>query len=210
VRTAGYRELLDWLGSFGEIERIGVESTGSYAAGLTRYLIGEGVAVIEVNQAHPPYSQAAGKTDAIDAELAARHVLAGHKPVLPKQTTGIVESIRQLRVARESAVKSRSAAMLQLGDLILTAPSELREQLAGAKTLRGKAASAGGYDQTTVVFRTRLTPPSWRCAASPGGSLCSTRRSPSSTPGSHLWSRTPPPGRRPCWGSPPGTPGSFC
>lgn len=29
--------------------------------------------------------------------------------------------------------------MLQLGDLILTAPSELREQLVSAKTLKGKA-----------------------------------------------------------------------
>ena len=139
VSASGYRELLAWLRSFGEVERIGVESTGSYAAGLTRYLLGEGVAVIEVNQPHPHTRRRRGKTDAIDAEPAARHVLARHKPVLPKQTTGIVESIRQLRVARESAVKSRTMAMLQLGDLILTAPSELREQLATCKTPRGKA-----------------------------------------------------------------------
>lgn len=136
VSASGYRELLAWLRSFGEIERIGVESTGSYAAGLTRYLVGEGALVIEVNQPHPHTRRRRGK---IDAELAARHVLAHPTPVIPKQTTGIVESIRQLRVARESAVKSRSAAILQLGDLILTAPSELREQLASAKTLRGKA-----------------------------------------------------------------------
>lgn len=139
VSAAGYRELHAWLRSFGEIERIGVESTGSYAAGLTRYLVGEGALVIEVNQPHPHTRRRRGKTDAIDAELAARHVLAHPTPVIPKQTTGVVESIRQLRVARESAVKSRSAAILQLGDLILTAPSELREQLATCKTLKGKA-----------------------------------------------------------------------
>lgn len=139
VSASGYRELLAWLRSFGEIERVGVESTGSYAAGLTRYLVGEGVVVIEVNQPHPHTRRRRGKTDAIDAELAARHVLAHARAVIPKQTTGIVESIRQLRVARESAVKSRSAAVLQLGDLILTAPSELREHLAGPKTLKGKA-----------------------------------------------------------------------
>lgn len=139
VSASGYRELLAWLRSFGEIERIGVESTGSYAAGLTRYLVGEGALVIEVNQPHPHTRRRRGKTDAIDAELAARHALARPTPVIPKQTTGIVESIRQLRVARESAVKSRSAAVLQLGDLILTAPSELREQLATPKTLKGKA-----------------------------------------------------------------------
>jgi hypothetical protein len=59
--------------------------------------------------------------------------------VEPKQTTGIVEAIRQLRVARDSAVKSRSVAMLRVGDLILTAPSVLRAQLATRKTLRGQA-----------------------------------------------------------------------
>jgi transposase len=139
VSSRGYGELLAWLRAFGEVESIGVESTGSYAAGLTRHLVGEGIAVIEVNQPHPHTRRRRGRTDAIDAELAARHVLARQGAVIPKQTTGIVESIRQLRVARESAVKSRSMAMLQLGDLILTAPSELREQLAGAKTLRGKA-----------------------------------------------------------------------
>ena len=139
VSAAGYRELLLWLKSFGEIDRLGVESTGSYAAGLTRHLLAEGVRVLEVKQPHAHTRRRRGKTDVIDAELAARHALSLATAVIPKQTTGIVEAIRQLRVARESAVKSRSVAMLQLGDLILTAPSELREQLAMRKTLKGKA-----------------------------------------------------------------------
>ncbi len=113
----GYRELLAWLRSFGEIERIGVESTGSYAAGLTRYLVGEGVPVIEVNQPHAHTRRRRGKTDAIDAELAARHASPTRSRSRRSRPPGIVESIRQLRVARDSAVKSRSAAMLQLGDL---------------------------------------------------------------------------------------------
>jgi transposase len=139
VSAAGYQELLAWLASFGLIERVGVESTGSYAAGLTRHLVSEGVRVLEVNQPHAHTRRRRGKTDAIDAELAARHALSGATVVTPKQTTGIVESIRQLRIARDSAVKSRSIAMLQLGDLVRTAPSELREQLATRKTLKGKA-----------------------------------------------------------------------
>lgn len=139
VSAAGYRELLVWLRSFGEIDRIGVESTGSYAAGLTRHLVAAGVRVLEVNQPHAHTRRRRGKTDAIDAEVAARHALSLATPVIPKQTTGIVEAIRQLRVARDSAVKSRSVALLQLGDLILTAPSEVREQLATRKTLQGKA-----------------------------------------------------------------------
>ena len=138
VSAAGYRELLAWLASFGLIERVGVESTGSYAAGLTRHLLAEGVRVLEVNQPHAHTRRR--KTDAIDAELAARHALSRASAVTPKQTSGIVESIRQLRVARNSAVKSRSAAIVQLGELARTAPSELREQLAIRSTVKGKAA----------------------------------------------------------------------
>jgi transposase len=107
VSAAGYRELLAWLCSFGEVDRIGVESTGSYAAGLTRHLVGEGVRVLEVSQPHAHTRRRRGKTDAIDAEMAARHALSLATVVTPKQTIGIVEAIRQLRVARESAVKSR-------------------------------------------------------------------------------------------------------
>ncbi len=140
VSAAGYRELLAWLASFGPIDRVGVESTGSYAAGLTRHLLAEGVRVLEVNQPHAHTRRRRGKTDAIDAELAARHALSLASAVTPKQSSGIVESIRQLRVARDSGVKSRSAAIVQLGDLICTAPGELREQLALRKTLKGKAA----------------------------------------------------------------------
>ena len=140
VSAAGYRELLAWLASFGLIDRVGVESTGSYAAGLTRHLLAARVRVLEVNQPHAHTRRRRGKTDAIDAELAARHALSLASAVTPKQSSGIVESIRQLRVARDSAVKSRSAAIVQLGDLICTAPSELREQLVLRKTLKGKAA----------------------------------------------------------------------
>jgi transposase len=140
VSAAGYQELLAWLASFGPIDRVGVESTGSYAAGLTRHLAGAGVRVLEVNQPHAHTRRRRGKTDAIDAEMAARHALSLASAVTPKQTCGIVESIRQLRIPRDSAVKSRSVAMVQLGDLIRTAPSELREQLAIRSTLKGKAA----------------------------------------------------------------------
>jgi len=81
-----------------------------------------------------------GKSDPIDAEMAARLFQAGKAKAVPKQTNGIVESIRMLRVARDSAVKSRSAALVQIRDLLITAPQELRDQLLDRKTLRGKAA----------------------------------------------------------------------
>ncbi len=48
--AAGYRQALAWLRSFGAVERVGVEGTGTYGAGLTRYLHAEDVAVVEVNR----------------------------------------------------------------------------------------------------------------------------------------------------------------
>ena len=77
--AAGYRELLSWVGRFGPIVALGVESTGSYAAGLTRYLRAQGLEVLEVNQPHPHTRRRRGKSDPIDAELAARHVLAASR-----------------------------------------------------------------------------------------------------------------------------------
>ncbi len=136
---AGQRALLAWLEQFGELAVVGVESTGSYAAGLVRYLRAHAVEVVEVNRPHAHARRRRGKSDPIDAEMAARQALAGDATAVPKLTTGIVESIRQLRVARDSAVKARSAALCQLTDLIVTAPDELRDQLAKRKTTRGKA-----------------------------------------------------------------------
>ncbi len=146
--TPGYRQMLEWLDSFGEIDTIAVESTGSYAAGLVRYLREHDVAVVEVNQPHAHTRRRVGKSDPIDAEMAARLFLAGKAKSVPKQTNGIVESIRLLRVARDSAVKSRSTALVQVRDLIITAPQELRDQLSHRKTLRGK---------TTVSARFRIS-----------------------------------------------------
>jgi transposase len=137
--TPGYRECLDWLSSFGEIDAVAVESTGSYAAALVRYLREHDVQVVEVNQPHAHTRRRVGKSDPIDAEMAARLFLAGKAKAVPKQTDGIVESIRLLRTARHSAVKSRSSAIVQLRDLIITAPQELRDQLSCRRTLRGKA-----------------------------------------------------------------------
>jgi transposase len=136
--AVGYRALHRWMASFGEIQAVGAESTSAYGAALTRWLTSNGVRVLEVNQPHKHLRSRKGKSDPIDAEAAARRVLAGEVRVIPKDTTGVVESIRQLRVAREGALKARSAALCQLGDLLVTAPPELRESLT-RKTLKGQA-----------------------------------------------------------------------
>ena len=96
--------------------------------------------MLEVNQPHAHTRRRRDKNDPIDAEMAARLALAGKATTIPKQTDGIVEAIRLLRVTRAGAVKARSAAMLQLSELIITAPQQLREQLTARKTIRGQAA----------------------------------------------------------------------
>ena len=136
---AGYRLTHTWLASFGPITTVGVESTGSFGAALTRSLIDQGCRVIEINQPHPHLRSRRAKNDAIDAEAAARKVLSGEATAAAKDTTGIVEAIRQLSITRNSAVKARAAALCQLGDLLVTAPAVLREQLDTRRTLEGKA-----------------------------------------------------------------------
>jgi transposase len=127
--TAGYQRLLDWVASFGLIARVGVESTGSYGAGLARHLTAAGIEVTEVTRPEKATRAARGKSDPIDAESAARQVLAGRATGKAKTTTGIVEAIRAIKIPRDSAVKDRTRAISQLRDLITTAPGELRDQL---------------------------------------------------------------------------------
>ena len=47
---AGFAELHAWLCSFGTLERVGVEGTGAYGAGLLRYLGQARVRVVEVDR----------------------------------------------------------------------------------------------------------------------------------------------------------------
>ena len=79
-----------------------------------------------------------GKDDVIDAEAAARKAFTGEATSQPKNTFGVIEAIRILRLTRESAVKSRTVALTQLGDVLVTAPAGLRESITAA-TSRGKA-----------------------------------------------------------------------
>jgi transposase len=69
------------------------------------------------------------KSDLIDAEAAARAVLAGEAAGEPKSTDGRVERIQTLRSARRSAVKARTQAANQLQGFVVTAPEELRKRL---------------------------------------------------------------------------------
>jgi transposase len=126
----GGTALLAWARRRGTLRRAGVEGTGSYGVALARRLRLEGIEVFEVTRPKRRRGRHRGKNDTRDALAAAQSVLAdADELAAPKSREGIVEAIRVLRIARTSAVKSRTQAILQLRNLILTAPEDLREVL---------------------------------------------------------------------------------
>jgi transposase len=130
--SKGYRALETWAISLGAVQAFGIEGTGSYGAGLSRFLLTErGHVVLEVNRANRQLRHRKGKSDAVDAEGAARAVLAGQATGQPKSGAGTVEMIRHFKVARDTAVKGRTQAMQTLKAIIVSAPAALREQLEG-------------------------------------------------------------------------------
>ena len=129
----GYQQLLSWLRGFGDLQRVGVEGTGSYGVGLARYLATQDVVVIEVHRPNRQVRRRHGKTDVIDAIAAARAVLNGDATATPKSHDGAVEALRALKIVHRSAHKSRTQALNQLRDLVCTAPDELRAQLRGMR-----------------------------------------------------------------------------
>ena len=140
----GYRQLFVWLGSFGEVVAVGVEGCGSWGAGLARSLTARGVRVVEVNRPNRQNRRRRGKSDTVDAEAAARAVLAGDATVTPKSGTAPIEALRQLRVARGGAMKARTTAANQLHSLIDTAPDQVRAQLRDL-SFKQKVALAGSW-----------------------------------------------------------------
>lgn len=127
--AAGYADLLAWLRSFGEVDRVGIEGTGSYGSGLARYLREQGVLVVEVNRPNRQARRRHGKSDPADAEAAARATLAGDAIGIPKSQDGSVEAIRILRLERRSAIHARTQAANQLHAVVSTAPDALRAEL---------------------------------------------------------------------------------
>jgi len=111
---------VDWANGFGPLEGVGIEGTGSFGAGLARFLQAEGTKIFEVVRPKRREQCRSGKSDPIDAELAARAVLAGTATAQPKGADGKVEMIRTLRVTRRSAVKGCAQSVNQLKNLLIS------------------------------------------------------------------------------------------
>ena len=125
----GYREAVRFVARVAAGRRAwAIEGTGSYGAGLARFLSEHGEAVLEVSRTARAERRLQGKDDALDAVRAARAALALGAVALPRRGQQR-EALRLLLVARRSAVDVRREALVQLRAVIVTAPDELREEL---------------------------------------------------------------------------------
>ncbi|SDN31986.1 IS110 family transposase [Actinomyces ruminicola] len=128
---AGHQDLHDFITSHGRPALVAVEGTGSYGRCLTSYLLSRGLQVRQALRPGAP-KRPRGKTDTIDAYRAARAAAAddGSLPV-PKTGTGVSIAIRAAKNARRQAVRAQGDTMRQLKDLLITAPTSIREDYRG-------------------------------------------------------------------------------
>jgi transposase len=158
----GYRQMLAWMRSFGALQRVGVESTGSYGAGLLRFLQQAGVAVLEVTTPDAHDRRRRGKNDDFDAQSAAQAAFAGTRTVTPRSRDGMVESLRVLSACRRTAVAARRVALQMIHNTIVCAPDNLREMLRRmtrmqlVRTLAAWRPDLTGYRDVEAAYRISL------------------------------------------------------
>src|SRR5271165_1852287 len=117
----GYQALFTWLESFGPVGKVGIEGTGSYGAGLSKFLARADITVIEVDRPNRAERRRSGKSDPLDAIEAARAALGGRAKSVAKSRDGAVEAVRALLVAKRSGRTARTSALTQMRALIVSA-----------------------------------------------------------------------------------------
>lgn len=150
---SGYRALLCWAVELG-LPAFAVEGCGSYGAGLVRFLELAGVTVWECERPRRR-ERRRGKSDLIDAALAARRLLSGDGLCVPRGG-GRREELRLLLLERRSAIQARTAALNQLSALVVTAPEPLRVRLSrfsGERLARAAARLRPGADVGIAVLQ---------------------------------------------------------
>ena len=127
--ASGHRRLSSWMTGFGTIERVGIEGTGAYGAGVARHFAVGDVVVIEIDRPDRQKRRKHGKSDQLDAVEAARGALSGRCEGRAKSGDAHAEALRALLVAKRSARSTRIRTIVQLRHLMFTAPDELRSKL---------------------------------------------------------------------------------
>src|SRR5918994_1955139 len=161
---AGYRSLLSWAQELG-VPAFAIEGTGSYGAGLVRFLERAGVAVYECERPRRQ-ERRRGKSDLIDAALAARRLLAGERLSLPRGG-GRREDLRLLLLERRSAMQARSPARAR--SMPRVASSDATGSTAAAiANSTGRCTSSPSSGSATTPRQAPITSGSSRRASPPG------------------------------------------
>ena len=121
--------MLFWMLSFGELQRIDVESTGSYGTGLLRFMQQANVAVLEVTTRTSRIGADAARMTTLMFVNAAHAAFPGQRTVTPRSRDGMIESLRILMACRKTAVSARRVALQMIHNTIVCAPDGLRDQL---------------------------------------------------------------------------------
>lgn len=100
----GYRQMLAWMRSFGDLQRIGIESTGSYGAGLLRFMQHASATVLEVTARDRQDRRKRGKNDDIDAQNAAYAAFAGKPTVTPRSRAASMRTTGSFCTSKSSVL----------------------------------------------------------------------------------------------------------
>jgi transposase len=158
----GYKLMLAWMRTFGPLRRVGVEATGTYGAGLLRYLQKAGVEVLEVTTPDRQDRRKRGKNDDLDAQNAAHAAFAGKRTVTPKSRDGMIEALRVLKACRKTAVAARRVALQMIHNTVVSAPDELRDtaraltRMELIRTLAAWRPDMTDYRNVTSAYRITL------------------------------------------------------
>ena len=148
--------------SFGDLQRAGIEATGTYGAGVLRYLQRAGIEVLEVTAPDTHDRRKRGKNDHLDAEAAAHAAYAGIRTVTPKTRDGMIEALRVLKACRRTAVQARRIALQMIGNTIVSAPDGLRDtvrhmtRMQLIRTLAAWRPDMTGYREMETAYRIAL------------------------------------------------------
>jgi transposase len=157
----GYQALAALADEHAGLRAWAIEGTGSYGAGLTRYLVEQQQLIVEVERPLRPKRRAGAKTDAIDAERAARDALGRTHLAQPK-TGSQRAALQMLLAARRAAVTAAADAQRQLHALVITSPESIRRRFRGLHTramittasrLRTSSTGNAETDTATAVLR---------------------------------------------------------
>lgn len=129
----GFEALVAMAQHHGGLRAWAVEGSGSYGAGLTRFLRERGEWVVELDRPSRPARRNGAKSDSPDAVRAAREALAREHLSEPR-AAGERAAVSVLLAARRSAVDGARVAQQQLHALVVAAPEPLRARFRGRST----------------------------------------------------------------------------